>query len=87
MTIMTFGSNEETPRTCELVRLGLTLKDGRTIELPLFTVPLICEALSRQPVSFCQERFHHLIGIDLADPSDGHSCLEVDVLIVSTHAV
>lgn len=83
LTIMTFGSSEEQSRICESVRLSLTLRNGQTKQLMLFTVPLICEPLTCQPVSFCQGNFDHLAGIDLADPSDGCSHLEVDILIGS----
>ena len=49
----------------------------------LFTVPLICELLTCEPVLFCQGNFDHLAGIDLADTSDGCSHLEIDILIGS----
>ena len=81
--IMTFGASEEHPQVCKLVRLSLALKGGRTKHLTLFTVPFICEPLACQPVSFCQENFDHLAGLDLADPSDGRSPLAIDILIGS----
>ena len=80
---MTFGANEEHSQVCKLIRLSLALKGGRTKHLTLFTVPLICEPLACQPVSFCQENFNHLAGLDLADPSDGWSPLAIDILIGS----
>ena len=83
MTIMTFGTSKEQPQACERVRLGLVQKNGQTRQLMLFTVPLICEPLSCQPVTLCQDKFDHLMGLDLADPSDGRSQLEVDVLVGS----
>ncbi len=83
MTIMTFGTSEEQPQVCERVRLSLALKNGRTRQLTLFTVPIICEPLSCQPVSLCQDSFDHIMGLDLADPSNGRSRLEVDILIGS----
>ena len=49
----------------------------------LFTVPLICEPLSCQLVSICQDSSDHLMGIDLADPTDGRSRLKVDILVGS----
>ena len=54
-------------------------------QLSLFTVPLICEPLSCQPVSLCQDRFEHLTHLDLADYTDGSSPLEVDVLVGLDH--
>ncbi len=83
MTITTFGTSEERPQVCERVRLNLALMDGRTRQLMLFTVPIICEHLSCPPVSLCQDRFDHLLSLDLADPSDGRSRLEVDILVGS----
>ena len=77
LTIMTFGSRQAQSHVCESVRLGLSLKSGCTKQLMLFTVPLICEPLTCQPVSFCQGNFKHLVGFDLADPSDGCSHLEL----------
>ncbi len=83
MTIMTFGTSEEQPQVCDRVRLSLALKNGRTRQLKLFTVPIICEPLSCQPVSVCQDSFDHLMGLDLADPSDGRSRLDIDILVGS----
>ena len=77
MAIMTFGTNEEQTQLCEQVKLALVLKNGGTRQLVLHTVPLICEPLSCQPVSLCQEKFEHLVGLDLADPAEGSSQLEV----------
>ena len=80
---MTFGSREEQSKICDRVVLTLELRNGGTRQLTLFTVPLICEPLVCQPVSLCQESFDHLIGLDLADPSGGHSQKEVDILVGS----
>ena len=83
LTIMTFGSSEEHSRVCESVRLSIALKNGRQRHLMLFTVPLICEPISCQPASFCQEILDHLARIELADSSDCCSHLEIDALIGS----
>ena len=80
---MTFGFSKEQSLVCERVRLNLVLRNGRTGQLMLFTVPLICEPLSCHPVSFCRQSFDHLLGLDLADPSDSSSPLEDDLLIGS----
>ena len=79
LTIMTFRSSAEQLRVCAFTRLNLVLRDGET----LFAVPLICEPLTCQSVSFCQENFNHLNGLHLADPSVGSSHLDVDILIGS----
>ena len=83
LTIMTFGSTREQTRVCNLVRLGLALKDGTPKQLMLFTVPTICEPIACQPISICCSDFDHLSGIELVDSSDGHRSLEVDILIGS----
>ena len=83
LTIMTFGSNGEQSRVCRIVKLGLFLKNGHTHPMTLFVVPLICEPLTCQPVSFCRDKFDNLEDHDLANPSDGSSRLDVDILIGS----
>ena len=83
MRIVTFGSQEEQLQACELVKLCVSLKGGCTQSLSLFSVPHICEPLMCQPLSFCPSRFEHLSGLDLADPTNGSSSLQVDVLIGS----
>ena len=83
LTIMTFGSTREQRHICRLVRLGLTTRDGTLKHLRLFTVPMICEPIACQPISICCSDFGHLARIDLADSSNGHGSLEVDILIGS----
>ena len=83
LTIMTFGSSAEQSRVCTFTKLNLVLSDGETQTLTLFAVPLICEPLVCHPVSFCQESFDHLNGLHLADPTDGSSHPDVDILIGS----
>lgn len=55
------------------------------MELELFAVPLICEPLAAQPISICKERYDHLMGLELADNSDGVSEMGIDVLIGSDY--
>ena len=81
VSIMTFGCNEEKPQVCKFVKVGLTLRDGETQQLTLLAIPMICEPLASQPIAFCQNIYEHLSG--LADSSDGHSRLEVDILVGS----
>ena len=83
MSITTFGSREERPQVCKVVTVGLMLRDGEVKLLTLFSVPMICKPLASQPIAFCQESHEHLVGLDLADCSDGHTQLEVDVLVGS----
>ena len=83
LSIMTFGSTKEQTQVCSVVRLGLTSKDKVTIPLTLFAVPLICEPVTSRPISFCQNDFDHLVGIDLAECPDSCANLEIYVLIGS----
>ena len=81
---MTFGSSDEQTQICAFMKLSVILKDGGLHPLTLFSVPLICEPLTCQPVSFCQENFGHAPSqLHLADPSDGASHLNIDILIGS----
>ena len=80
VSIQTFGSENEEPRTCEIVRIGMKMQDGDK-EMTLFTVPLICEPLAGQPISICAEEYGHLSPLSLADTSDGETSLEVDMLL------
>ena len=83
ITATTFGSREEHSYVCECVRVNVALKNGQSRQLMLFTIPLISEPLLCQPVSLCQDTFDHLTSLDLADNSDGHSRLQVDILVGS----
>ena len=85
MLIKTFGSDQENKQTCDVVRLGMSLKNGGHLEMSLFAVPMICEPLSMQPIAYAEGRYPHLSGLELADFSHGNEDLEVDVLIGSDH--
>ena len=82
---MTFGSTDGHPHVCNRVKIGLELKDGQTTHLTLYSIPIICEPLPHQPVTFYQDQFEHLAGLNLADPTDDDTQLEVDVLIGLDH--
>ena len=60
-------------------------RHGPDAELTLLTVPFICEPLSVQPISLCQDMYSHLSCLELADASDGSAPLEVDLLIGSDY--
>ena len=45
MVIKIFGS-EEDERVCDVVKIGMATIGGTALELPFFSVLLICEALS-----------------------------------------
>ena len=81
--IMTFGSRRKSPQTCGLARINLVFRNGETAHIDLFTIPRVCEPVVCQPISICKENFDHLMTLDLEDPSDGSSQLDIDILIGS----
>ena len=83
--IKTFGSDTTTRQTVEMVRVGILLRSGITIQLMLSTVPLICEPLSCQPIAYTKEKYKHLADLNLADYSRVGDELQIDVLIGSDH--
>ena len=80
---MTFGSREECSRVCDVVNIDMEMQHGHRRQFMLFAVPIVCEPLMCQHITFCQNKFKHLSGLTLADPSDGHERLEIDILIGS----
>ena len=83
LTVMTFGSHKKSPQSFGLARLNLVFRNGETTPIDLYTNPHVCEPVTCQPVSICKENFGHLATLDLADPSDGSSPLNIDILIGS----
>ena len=81
LSIAAFGTTLKEPREYGVIQVGLRLKNSETQELPLITVPSICEPLTAQSISSCLETFKHLERLDLADHSNGQESLQVDVLI------
>ena len=85
MLIKTFVSEQEDERVCDVVRIGMKTVDGTNIELPFFSVHLICDPLSHQPVAFCKTTYDHLSHLNIADFHEGHTEEKVDMLIGSDH--
>ena len=84
MLIKTFGSAVECRRSCNVVRVAVRTKDKGLLELQFLTVPLVCEPLSGQPISYAVERYPHLSNLELADPVHHSSDnMEINVLIGS----
>ena len=84
MVIKTFGS-EEDERVCDVVKIGIATIGGTALELPFFSVLLICEPLSHQPVAFCKITYDHLAHLRLADFHEDNADLKIDMLIGSDH--
>ena len=57
MSIMTFGSGERNLSEYDVVRLGVATHDGMDQEVELFTVPLICQPLTSQPIDLCKSKY------------------------------
>ena len=86
LSIATFGTIQEQTRVCPIVSVGFCLKEyPNTVSLSLHVVPTICEPLSCQPITASVEAIGHLMGLDLADSTDGSSHLPVDILVGSDY--
>ena len=81
VSIKTFGSLVERVETCDIVKLKFKARMGADFEISLFTVPMICEPLSRQPIIWAVERFPYLQEIDLPDLCDSRDALEMSIFI------
>ena len=84
MSIFAFGFSNITLSECHLVRVMLRTLDGGK-GLHLLTTPIICEPLTAQPLTLCANVYRHLSGLESADPSDGRSAIEVDLLMGSDY--
>ena len=67
--IKTFRSDTTTIQTVEVIRVGILLRTGDTIDIMFSVVLLICEPLSCQPIVYTKTKYSHLEGLDLADHS------------------
>jgi hypothetical protein len=65
----------------DVVSVRMKLRSRRMKDLTVFAVPTICEDLTCQPITLCQDSYKHLAGLPLADPSDGSNTPEVDILL------
>ena len=50
--IKTIGSADGQGTTCEVVQLGLLMKDGEMLKLIALVVPFICNPLTSQAISY-----------------------------------
>ena len=81
--IRTFGDSGGHEEICDVVKLGVRIEKGETLEMSVLVVPLICSPLVSQPITASEESHDHLLGLELADSDDGSDVLEVDMLIGS----
>eukprot|EP00731_Ephydatia_muelleri_P024188 Em0016g459a len=82
LLIKTFGSETEKIQTCDVVKVTMKLKDGKETTVVLLEVPMICEPLTGQHVTYAAEQNSYLSGLELADPTqpDDH-ILEINILL------
>ena len=85
LAIRTFGDSRERRQICDTVVIGVQTKDGSRVQLPMLTVPFICEPLSHQPSICARESFDHLDGLELADPLPVDCQLRLNILVGSDH--
>lgn len=85
MLIKAFGLEREEERVCDVVKIGLRTVSGDRLELPLYSVPMICVQLSHQPISLCKTTCDHLMPLNLANFDNGVAEMPVDILIGSDH--
>ena len=71
----------KTQQECEVVEVGMNLKNGQSF----LSVPLICEPISNQPVTFVCNNCSRFASLELADPCRGDENLEVDILVGTDH--
>ncbi len=83
LLVKTFGSTQGLEMRCDVVELGLRVKDGGLLTLTAVVVPFICNPLSSLPISDSGVCYPHLSGLDLADSAKGGDLLEIDALIGS----
>ena len=81
MIIKTFGVKNQGQQVCEVVKVGMNLKNGQSLKMSFLSVPLICEPISNQPVTFVCSNCSQFASLELADPCHGDENLEVDILI------
>ena len=81
ITVMTFGSNEQSDQVCDVVKIGVETQDGNGQEMKLFAVPLICQPLSTQPIDLSPSRCQHLSDLDMADVPNHGEGMNIDILI------
>lgn len=83
--IKTFGSSEKSVEECEVVKVDLEMRGGGALQIDALVVPFICDPLTSQPTCESAEMYHHLDGLELADPVSTSDPLQVDMLVGSDH--
>ena len=81
MIIKTFGVKSHGRQACDVVKVGMSLKNGHSLEMSFLFVPLICEPISNQPTTFVCSNNSQFASLELADCCHENESLEVDILV------
>ena len=79
VSIMTFGSKKEQSASCEVVKLGLELKNSEHMELKLLVVPHICEPINNAAVAL--DKYPQLKSLSFASDIEHPSQIKPDILL------
>ena len=71
MSVVTFGESNKKTQIYDVIREGVTTRDGQQQEMEFVCTSLICQPLTAQPIDLCMERYRHLAGLELADAGQG----------------
>ena len=84
MSVVTFGESNKKTLIYDVVRVGVTTREGQQQEMEFVHTSLICQPLTAQPIDLCMETYRHLAGLELEDAGQGkNDLMEVDHLIGS----
>ena len=86
MSIMTFGSNEGKIQCCDVVEIGLQLREGLSDKISVLSTPFICESIVSPPTRTYVADHEELRSLDLAvDVHTGYVPMNPDMLIGMDH--
>ena len=81
MLIKTFGSEDCSTQQCEQVELEISLQLGDRLKMSFLSVPLICEPISGQSISYAVSFYKELAPLEFSDYAQGDGSLQVDILV------
>ena len=73
MLIKTFGSENCSSQLCEVVELEVSLRVGGSLNMSFLSVPLICEPISGQSISYAVSTHEELASLEFSDYTQGDS--------------
>ena len=81
MLIKTFGSENCSRQLCEVVELEVSLQVGGNLKMSFLSVPLICEPISGQSISYAVSIHEELAFLEFSDYTQGDSSFKVHILV------